>query len=179
MGAYLRCKLVDKNQALAVNDFIQTIKQNQVLMACGEYGLGVWFTCSKDIDAVKQRNDIDKSHKRAIITMLEMEIGRSDYKVSGIYQGDLNGMTEPDFFKLLASVYTQINAKFKIKYLCTSCALDMTFRFFSFDDMKLMTQNGRLLSGQSAYPDSYQEKMLTLQCKESLVFFPKDEVKNE
>jgi hypothetical protein len=36
MDAYLICELVDKNQALEVDDFAQTIKENQQLMKLGK-----------------------------------------------------------------------------------------------------------------------------------------------
>jgi hypothetical protein len=41
--------LVDKNQALEVDDFAQTIKENQQLMKLGK---GVRFICIKDINEI-------------------------------------------------------------------------------------------------------------------------------
>lgn len=155
MGAYLRCKLVDKNQALAADDFIQTIKQNQVLMKLGK---GVYIMCIKDINEVMQDDDKSEQHKKNIIAMLERDIGTINYKVSGFESGDIGGMPMHQFYKHLASVFIQLNKKFNMKYLHTSCALDMTSRFFSFKDMKAMTQNGRLLSGRLIDPDAYQNK---------------------
>lgn len=160
MGAYLRCKLVDKNQALAADDFVQTIKENQLLMKLDK---GVYVTCIKDINEVMQDEEKSKQHKKNIIAMLERNIGTIDYKVSGFESGDIGGMPMHQFYKHLASVFIQLNNKFEINYLHTSCALDMTFRFFSFKAMKAMTQSGRLLSGSSIDPDAYQKKKSILE----------------
>ncbi|WP_369177975.1 hypothetical protein [Candidatus Thiodubiliella endoseptemdiera] len=154
MGAYLRCKLVDPSQALAADDFVQTIKENQELMKLGR---GVYFTCIKDINEVEQ-SDKSEQHKKNIIAMLKDDIGRVNYKVSGFESEDIDGMSMHKFYHLLAGIFIQINKKFKMKYLHTSCALDMTFRFFCFDDMKAMTQSGKLLSGKSIDLKGYKEK---------------------
>lgn len=155
MGAYLIAKLADKNQALAADDFIQTIKQNQVLMTLDK---GVSITCIKDINEVMQDDDKSEQHKKNIIAMLERDIGTINYKVSGFESGDIGGMPMRKFYNHLASVFVQLNKKFNMTYLHTSCALDMTFRFFTFTDMKAMTQNGRLLSGRLIDSDAYQNK---------------------
>jgi hypothetical protein len=55
MDAYLICELVDKNQALEVDDFAQTIKENQQLMKLGK---GVRFICIKDINEINQSDDM-------------------------------------------------------------------------------------------------------------------------
>ncbi len=160
MGAYLRCKLTDKTQALAADDFIQTIKQNQVLMKLGK---GVYMTCIKDINEVMQDDDKSQQHKKNIIAMLERDIGTINYKVSGFESVDIGGMPMHQFYQHLASVFVQLNKKFNMTYLHTSCALDMTFRFFTFTDMKAITQNGRLLSGRLIDPDAYQNKKSILE----------------
>lgn len=175
MGAYLRCKLADKNQALAADDFIQTIKQNQALMKLGK---GVYVTCIKDINEVMQDDDKSQQHKQNIIAMLERNIGTVNYKVSGFESGDIGGMPMRKFYNHLASVFVQLNKKFNMNYLHTSCALDMTFRFFTFTDMKAITQSGKLLSGRFIDPDAYQNKksILALEHVASNVFQEKEGV---
>lgn len=170
MGAYLRCKLVDPSQALAADDFVQTIKENQELIKLGR---GVYFTCIKDINEVEQ-SDKSEQHKKNIITMLKRDIGKINYKVSGFESDDIGGMSMRKFYKLLATVFVKVNEKFEMKYLHTSCALDMTFFYFSFDDMKAMTQSGKLLSGKSIDSKSYQDKKATLE-NIAINFFPEKE----
>jgi hypothetical protein len=150
MDAYLICELVDKNQALEVDDFAQTIKENQQLMKLGK---GVRFICIKDINEIKK------------------EIGQYRYKVSGFESDDIGGMPMREFYRTLAKVFIQINEKFEMKYLHTSSALNMRFEFFGFDDMKKMTQSGRLLSGKSIDPKAYQDKKETLEGI-AINFFP-------
>lgn len=160
MGAYLMAKLVDKNQALAADDFVQTMKQNQMLMKLGK---GVYITCMKDITKVEQDEDKSQQHKSSIIAMLKRSIGTIDYKVSGFEEQDIGGMPMSEFYHHLASVFIQLNKRFAMQYLHTSCALDMNFRFFSFADMKAITQSGRLLSGRFIDPDGYQNKKSILE----------------
>jgi len=160
MGAYLRGKLVNPSQALAADDFVQTIKENQELI---KFERGVYFTCIKDINEIKQDPKILGSHEKNVIAMLENDIGKVNYKVSGFDSDDIGGMSMNDFYGLLAKIFIQINEKFEMKYLCTSCALDMTFRFFGFDEMKEMTQNGKLLSGESTDPEGYRYKKSILE----------------
>jgi hypothetical protein len=63
MDAYLICELVDKNQALEVDDFAQTIKENQQLMKLGK---GVRFTCIKDINEIKTIKTRDQPTRSVI-----------------------------------------------------------------------------------------------------------------
>jgi hypothetical protein len=121
-------------------------------------GKGVYIMCIKDINEVMQDDDKSQQHKKNIIAMLESNIGTINYKVSGFESADIGGMPMHKFYKLLASVFIQLNKKFNMNYLHTSCALDTTFRFFSFKDMKAMTQSGRLLSGRFIDSDAYQKK---------------------
>lgn len=160
MGAYLMARLVDKNQALAADDYIQTIKQNQVLIKLGR---GVHITCIKDINEVEQGDDKSEQHKKNIIAMLEKDIGTINYKVSGFEADDIGGMPMDKFYKQLASVFIKLNEKFDMKYLHSSCALSMDERFFTLDDMRAMTQNGELLSGKSTDIGGYQNKKTMLE----------------
>ena len=134
-------------------------------------GKGVRFICIKDINEINQSDDMLEQYKNNIINAVQKEIGRCHYKVSGFESDDIGGMSMREFYGTLAKVFIQINEKFEMKYLHTSSALNMRFEFFGFDDMKKMTQSGRLLSGKSIDPKAYQDKKETLEGI-AINFFP-------
>ncbi len=170
MGAYLRCKLVNPTQAAEADKFLMSLPENQQLL---NIKYGVLIISQKDIDYVDNNYkdyvvykpdtpEEQLKHKLSIMAMLNEQIARCDYKVSGICFDD-TGMTDLYFFNLLTSIFVKFNNKFKTKYLASSCAFSLDFDYFSLQNMKDITQNGILLSGKSVNPSKYNKLKKMLQ----------------
>ncbi|MFA6195275.1 MAG: hypothetical protein WC656_01370 [Sulfurimonas sp.] len=87
--------------------------------------------------------------------MLEMETkkyGKGDIKTSGgiSFKTEEAGITYEDLAEMWVQLFEELNKQFKMKYYAHSCSLSLDSSYFTLEQMKRITNNGKLLSGKSS-----------------------------
>ena len=103
---------------------------------------------------------VDKQHlswcKENRPDLLEWEtakLGTGDIKTSGGLHGkkfEEAGYTEEDLLEMWTQIFEELNKRFEMKYYANSCAFSEEEYYFSLEQMKRITQNGKLLSGKTS-----------------------------
>ncbi len=87
-----------------------------------------------------------------------------DFKASGISSEEIeaaNCFTLEEYFDLITEFFVLAQTKYKMWFAARSCAFNLDETYFSIDQMKRITQNGKRLKYSSSAPDKY-EKLLEL-----------------
>lgn len=150
MGAYLYYKLSDKKQADEYNKFISETDNGKRLIKA-EHLIAVYD--SSDIEwAEKNRPDM--------IGFFKEQIGKGDFKASGIFVEEVENAgckNLNEFFELVTEAFVIAQTKYKMWFAARSCAFNLDGTYFSIDQMKRITQNGKRLKKSSSDPEKYQK----------------------
>jgi len=152
MGAYLFFKLARKTQADKFNKFIAETEEGKRLIKA-ERPLFVYD--KSELEYVKKQNPNWARY-------YEERLGRGDYKVSGISVRDINDagcQTLDEYFELITALLVKAQKNFKMWFVSGSCAFNLDGTYFSIDQMKRITQNGKRLKKSSSDPEKYQKLM--------------------
>ena len=142
MGAYLFFK-TESNANEVANYLLEENQLNKKLIELDEQN--VYISCDEDIQwAKKERPDLIKMMKRKYST--------GDIKTSsGIGEMfEQAGYTYEDLAKMWVTIFEELNKRFKMKYYAHSCSLDLNSSYFTLEQLKKITNNGKLLSGKSS-----------------------------
>ncbi len=154
MGAYLFFKLSNKKQADEFNKFVSETEEGQRLIKA-ETPIRVYD--NSDIEWVTEHNPNWVSH-------YQEKIGKGDFKASGICSSmveDSDCFDLAEYFELITNLFVKAQTKFKMWFASGSCAFNLDGTYFSIDQMKRITQNGKRLKHSINDPEKY-EKLLEL-----------------
>jgi len=143
MGAYLYFKLEKKEIAIEVNQFLEKLEENKSL---GDEG--IYFLSTEDVVWAKANNP-------ASVDYYKGKVGTGEIKVSGVECR--TNICETDILETQTKVFEILNQKFSMSYYAHSCALSVEEYYFSLEQMKRITNNGKLLSGKTAKDERARE----------------------
>lgn len=154
MGAYLYFKLSNPKQADEYNKFISETEEGKRLIL------------AEHLISVYDNSDVEwaKENRPDMIRFFIEQIGKGDFKASGIFEEEVEkaGCENLDeFFELTTVLFVKAQTKFKMWFASRSCAFNLDETYFSIDQMKRITQNGKRLKYSSSDPEKY-EKLLEL-----------------
>lgn len=132
MGAYLMYKLVDPKEAIKANNFLELQQEQQELKKSHR---SLWFWDSRD-----RLIELKKLKETGCGCPDYKKIGEGDFKASGM------GCDESEIaFELVTKLFEKLHPNFKLKIYSGSCALSGDY--FTLEQMRRITKNGELLSG--------------------------------
>lgn len=152
MGAHLFYKLVNKKEAKEVMDYICDVSETAKKLK--EIKEGVSFGEPADIDWAIENKRED------MIPFLQKSIGTGDIKTSGGLSDEAyeKGLKEEDVLELYTQMFEELNERYEIKYYADSCSFTVEGYYFTIEQMKRITQDGKLLSGSSSSSERVVEK---------------------
>lgn len=142
MGAYLYFR-TESN----VDEVVKYLfEENQLNMKLREFEEQcIWMVDNKHLDWVKKERK----------NMLEWEtakFGKGDIKTS-TYQSEKfekAGYSYEDLTEMWTMIFEELNKRFEMKYFANSCALNPDSAYFTLEQIKRITDNGKLISGKTA-----------------------------
>lgn len=144
MGAYLYFK-TNKERATEVAEFLEFNKTNNEL---GDEG--IFINTQAGVDWAKENNP-------AMVDYQKNKIGKGEIKTSGVESRGDNGFTPEEILEKQTLVFEELNKRYEMKYFANSCALTLEEHYFTMEQMKRFTQNGKLLSGKTSTSDRARE----------------------
>jgi len=150
MGAYLYFK-TESNPNEVANYLLEENQLNKKLFEEWEEQ-NIYINCDEDIEwAKKERPDL--------VDMFQKEYGTGSIKTSGGISWKFNeaGYEYEDLAEMWIQIFEELNKRFKMKYYANSCAFTENECYFSLEQMKRITDNGKLLSGKTAKSDRARE----------------------
>ena len=134
-------KLELSREAIKANNFLEKQEEQKELTKSHN---GLWFWDSRD-----RAIELKKLRETGAGCPDYKKIGEGDFKASGI------GDSDPDIiFELVTKLFEKLHTQFNIKIYSGSCALSGDY--FNPDQIRRITQNGILLSG------NYKDEILKL-----------------
>ncbi len=154
MGAYLYYKLADKNQADEYNKFIAKTNEGKRLIRANAL---LTVSGNDDIQWAKENfPQFIEYHKK--------NFGKGCFKASGIPDNEILNSgcnSEREYFELITDLFVDAQTKFKMWFASGSCAFNLNGAYFSIEQMKRITKNGKRLKHSGSNPEKY-EKLLEL-----------------
>jgi len=144
MGAYLYFK-TNKERAMEVAEYLEFNKTNKEL---GDEGI---FINTQEAVVWAEENNPGS------VDYLTQQIGKGDIKVSGVECRGKNGLAPEEILEKQTLVLEDLNKRYEMKYFANSCALTLEEHYFTMEQMKRFTQNGKLLSGKTSTSDRARE----------------------
>ncbi|WP_294963377.1 hypothetical protein [Sulfurimonas sp.] len=138
MGAYLY--YTTNSNPEDVQNYLLEINQLNMKLIDELDEQGIFITCSKD----------DSFNKYAT-----GDIKTSYGSVSAKFEEA--GYAESDLLEMWTMIFEQLNERFEMKYFANSCAFSEKEHYFSLEQMKRITNNGKLLSGKTSKSDRARE----------------------
>lgn len=154
MGAYLFFKLSNKKQADEFNKFVSETEEGQRLIKA-ETPLRVYD--NSDIEWVTKL-------KPNWLSYYKEQMGKGDFKTSGVlsYMVEDAGCSDlMEYFELVTVLFEKAQTKFRMWFASGSCAFNAEATYFSIEQMKRITKNGKRLKHSTSDPEKYQ-KLLEL-----------------
>jgi hypothetical protein len=141
MGAYLYFKT--ENNPTEVNEYLETNEIQQRLIELDEQ-------CMYVVD--QEQLDWLKVNRPDILKYEEKRYAMGDIKTSGgiSRKSEEAGLDEEDLAEMWVQIFEELNKRFKMKYYAHSCSLNPDSAYFTIEQMKRITDNGKLLSGKSS-----------------------------
>jgi hypothetical protein len=141
MGAYLYFRTTSNPDA--VNDYLETSKTQVKLREIDEQG--IFIVDSQHLDWVKE-------NRPDLLNRETTKLGIGDIKTSGgiSFKASEAGYDEEDLLEMWTQIFEELNKRFEMKYYAHSCAFSEDGHYFSLEQMKRITDNGKLLSGKSS-----------------------------
>ena len=136
MGAYLNFEINKKNLANEAEDFLESSKENNSL---GDER--ILLTTIKDVIWAKANNPANENY-------FKKRIGKGDIKVSGI--DCRTNIDTTEILEIQTKVFESLNKQFVMNYDTNSEAFSEKEYYFSLEQMRRITDNGKLLSGKTA-----------------------------
>jgi len=154
MGAHLFYMLADKKKASEFNEIM------------GLTDIGAKLIKANSFCGVNDDSDIEiaKAKYPCLVNYYKEHIGMGDFKASGISEEEIKtaGCTSlEEYFDLITEFFVFAQSKYKMWFAARSCAFNVQETYFSIEQMKRITQNGRRLKPSVTDPDKY-EKLLEL-----------------
>lgn len=154
MGAYLFYMLERKSQADNYNRFIAETDEGKRLIKAEAL---LTVSGNDDINWAKENNPhFIRYHKE--------NFGKGEFKASGIPDSEIINAgckSEKEYFELITNLFVKVQTKFKMWFASGSCAFNLDETYFSIDQMKRITQNGKRLKHSTTNPEKYK-KLLEL-----------------
>ena len=152
MGAYLYYKLENKQDAKKALDYLlEESKVNNKLMELEEQHISI-VEPDSIIWAIE-----NEPH---MVDYYTSNLGKGDIKTSGGLSNisEIQGFDEDDILEMQCKVFEELNERFEMRYFSNSCALSEDGAYyFTLNQMKRFTQNGKLLSGKTSKSDRARE----------------------
>lgn len=141
MGAYLYFKTTSNPDT--VNDYLETNTLQKKLRELDEQG--IWVVDQQHLDWCKE-------NRPDLLEWESSKLGKGDLKTSGgiSCKADEAGYELEDLLEIWTRIFEELNKRFEMKYYANSCAFSEDGHYFSLEQMKRITQNGKLLSGKSS-----------------------------
>ena len=152
MGAYLYYKLANKNKAEDYNKFIANTE------------LGKRLIKAESLISVYDSEDVEftKINYPNLASFYQENIGKGEFKASGISTKMLENAdceTLEEFYELVTRLFVLAQKKYKMYFASRSCAFNTSGCYFSINQMKRITNNGKRLKTSTSDPEKYQELM--------------------
>lgn len=141
MGAYLYYKT--ESNPDEVNDYLETSNLQKKLSGLEEQG--IFIVDEHHLQWVKE-------NRPDLLDWEAQKFGTGDLKTSsGIsFKADEAGLEYENIAEMWVQIFEALNKRFKMKYYANSCSLCPDNSYFTLEQMKRITDNGKLLSGKSS-----------------------------
>lgn len=154
MGAHLFYMLGNRKKAKEFNEIM------------GKTDIGKRLIKAHSFCGVNDEIDIEIAKKQypTLVEYYTEHIGMGDFKASGISSEEIeaaNCSTLEEYFDIITEFFVIAQTKFKMWFAARSCAFNIYETYFSIDQMKRITQNGKRLKPSTTDPEKY-EKLLEL-----------------
>jgi hypothetical protein len=148
MGAYLYFK-TNPDSAEKANAFLAEQPEFKKLEKIYR---NIWFTSTEDVEWARK-------NRPESVDYYYHELGKGAWKASGIdeNEGEPVGLSYEDIFEHITMLFERLNNVVEMKYLVNSCALNPNEYYFSLDQMRRITDHGRLLSST---PKESRQKLI-------------------
>ncbi len=150
MGAYLYFK-TESNPNEVAKWLLETNQLNKKLFEEWDEQ-NIYINCDEDIEwAKKERPDL--------VDMYLKQYATGNIKTSGgiSFKFDEAGYSYEDLAEIWVQIFEELNKRFKMKYYAHSCSLNPDSNYFTLEQMKRITDNGKLLSGKTAKDNRARE----------------------
>lgn len=141
MGAYLYFKTTSNPDE--VNDYLETNELQKNLSELEEQG--IFVADGHHLQWVKE-------NRPDLLDWEAQKFGSGDLKTSGgiSFKADEAGLEYENIAEMWVQIFEALNKRFKMKYYANSCSLCPDSSYFTLEQMKRITDNGKLLSGKSS-----------------------------
>ncbi len=142
MGAYIYFK-TNSNANEVTKYLLEENELNKKLVDLEEQS--VYIVCDDDIEWAK-------NERPDLLSSIEQQYGTGSIKTSGgiSLQSEKEGYTYKDLAKIWVSVFEELNKRFEMRYYARSCSLNPDGEYFDIEQLKKITDNGKLLSGKTS-----------------------------
>ena len=142
MGAYLYFK-TESNPKEVVDYLFEENQLNKKLEEWDEQT--IWLCDSTHLDWVKK-------NRPDLLEWETAKLGKGELKTSTDMSEKMlqNGYSYEDLAEMWVQIFEELNKRFKMKYYAHSCSLNPDSSYFTLEQMKRITDNGKLLSGKTS-----------------------------
>lgn len=159
MGADLFFMLADKTQADEFNKYLENTEQGARLARAE---LLPYVTDTKDIEWAKSS---ECNSPKYFQEYFKTNFGKGVWKASGLGDKNIKDMqceTESEIFTCIADMFAIAQKHFKVYFYAGSCALKLDGGYFSIEDMRKMTKNGKYLKAAKHNPEKSSQLLKVL-----------------
>lgn len=149
MGAYLNFK-TESNPDEVTKYLLEKNQLNKKLVDLNEQS--IYIVCNTDLEWAKlERPDL--------VTQFQKDYGTGNIKTSGgiSNKSEEQGLIYEDIAEIWVQIFEELNKRFKMKYSANSCSLSPDSGYFTIEQMRRITDNGKLLSGKNSDNEDTQK----------------------
>lgn len=148
MGAYLYYMLADKKKAAEFNETMADSEIGKKLIEAHSF-------CG-----VNDETTIEWAEKECpqLKSYYQEHLGQGDFKASGISEEEVKTSgceTLSEYFELITDFFVLAQKKYKMWFASRSCAFNLDESYFSIEQMKRITNNGKRLKHSTSDPEKY------------------------
>ena len=155
MGAHLFYMLANKKKAAEFNNVM------------GESEIGKRLIEAHSFCGVIDEADIEIAKEKypCIVSYYKEHIGMGDFKASGTSEEEITSAgceTLEEYFDLITDYFVLAQTKFKMWFAARSCAFNLQETYFSIEQMKKITNNGKRLKPSKTDPEKTEQLLKLL-----------------
>ena len=150
MGAHLFYMISDKKKAAEFNNVMAETEIGKRLIKANSF-CGV--NDESDIEIAKEKYP-------SLVSFYQEHLGQGDFKASGISEEEIETAgckTLEEYFDLITEYFELAQTKFKMWFAARSCAFNIHETYFSVNQMKRITKNGKRLKPSKTDPEKTEQ----------------------
>lgn len=155
MGAHLFYMLSDKKKSEEFNEIM------------GQTDIGTRLIKANSFCGVNDETDIEIAKEKypCLVSYYQEHIGMGDFKASGISEEEIKSAgcsSLEEYFDLITEYFVLAQSKYKMWVAARFCAFNVHETYFSIEQMKRITQNGKRLKPSKTDPEKTEQLLKLL-----------------